>query len=847
MSAAAKQILDAFGAADSPGGGGNLDAALEATGAGSCLETALLALDLGLSPVPPREDGTKAPIADIRRADGSWTWKQYRTTPATRQHVEGWYRSGLTGVGLVGGHGNLEPFDFDSPETFKDFLEAAWVLGHNELVTRIRSGYEETTPGGVHWLYRCPDVKGSTILAQRPAPTPEAPEGKKTLIETRTSGFIIVAPSNGKVHPTGRSYRLSSGGLTSILTITPDERDALHALARTFDEMPDKREPAPSAWGDVAVTEAGTRPGDDFASKTSWESILEPHGWVKVHTRGEVIYWRRPGKDHGWSATTGFCSGFKVFSTSTPFSTQGTHSKLHAYAVLNHQGDMPAAAKALAAQGYGNRQSPASATAKNTNVKLAPDDPHRLGRLFLKKHCRHEGRRTLVYHRGEFHVWEGSAYRPFPDHEVNGHTGNVSRNEFDRLNKLAIELWEKRGRTDEKGKPCGPPLARKVGTRLIGDIAQALRGETILPETIEPPAWLIDNPPFPEADVLPTSNALVHLPSWVGGKAAAIHKPTPSFFCPYALDYGFNPKAPEPTAWLDFLDSVWPHDGESQLCLQEWAGYLLTLDTRQQKIGVFIGPPRSGRGTISRVFSGLIGAQNVANPSLAGLGSLFGASSLIGRPLAVVADARQSNRSDWALALERLLNISGEDSMTIPRKNKPDWTGRLPTRLMLISNELPRFPDHSGALAARFLLFRFTESFLGKEDKTLDARLQAELPSILLWAIEGWKRFRNRGGFLQPSSGQALIDQMRDLSSPVGAFVRERCEVGAGFMIPRKDLFSAWKDWCVDRNREEGSEETFGRNLVAVIPWLGMTQPRDEQGKRFRAYEGIRLQPGCIP
>ncbi len=167
--------------------------------------------------------------------------------------------------------------------------------------------------------------------------------------------------------------------------------------------------------------------------------------------------------------------------------------------------------------------------------------------------------------------------------------------------------------------------------------------------TVDPPAWLIENPPFPATDVLPTSNALVHLPSFVDGKAAAIHKPTPAFFCPFALDFGFDPQAPEPDAWLDFLDSVWPRDGESPLCLQEWAGYILTLDTRQQKIAAFIGPPRSGRGTISRVFSRLIGTENVANPSLAGLGSLFGAACLIGKPLAVIADARQSNKSDLAL------------------------------------------------------------------------------------------------------------------------------------------------------------------------------------------------------
>jgi putative DNA primase/helicase len=481
--------------------------------------------------------------------------------------------------------------------------------------------------------------------------------------------------------------------------------------------------------------------------------------------------------------------------------------------------------------------------AADVAVNEAEDDPHRLGRLFLKSR-EAGGKRTVVYHRGDFHSWDGTAYRPFPDHEVNAGTSKVCRQEFDRLNRIAIRKWEANGKKNAKDEETPKPIARKVGTRLIGDVAQAIRGETLLAGTVDPPAWLIDHPPFPAEDVLPTSNALVHLPSFVDGKAGAIAKPTPGFFCPYALDYPFNPDAETPVAWADFLASIWSHDPEAIDTLQEWMGHLLTPDASQQKIGVLIGPTRSGRGTISRVIRGLIGASNVASPTFSGLASHFGAACLIGKPVAIVGDARQSRQSDWAVALERLLMISGEDAIVIDRKNRPAWEGKLPTRLMLISNELPHFPDQSGALAGRFLLLRFTESFLGKEDRTLDAKLQAELPGILLWAIEGWKRLRNRGRFLQPKSGQDLIDQMRDLSSPVGAFIRERCEIGPGNMIPRTDLFQAWKDWCLDRNREPGSEESFGRNLRTACPHLGVTQPRDAQGKRFRAYEGIRLQPG---
>ena len=77
---------------------------------------------------------------------------------------------------------------------------------------------------------------------------------------------------------------------------------------------------------------------------------------------------------------------------------------------------------------------------------------------------------------------------------------------------------------------------------------------------------------------------------------------------------------------------------------------------------LFVGPKRAGKGTIGRVLTGLLGAHNVAAPTLAGLSTNFGLSPLIGKPLGLVSDARLSGRPDSNIVVERLLSVSGEDS-----------------------------------------------------------------------------------------------------------------------------------------------------------------------------------------
>lgn len=133
----------------------------------------------------------------------------------------------------------------------------------------------------------------------------------------------------------------------------------------------------------------------------------------------------------------------------------------------------------------------------------------------------------------------------------------------------------------------------------------------------------------------------------------------------------------------------------------------------------------------------LVGRGHVAGPTLASLGTNFGLAPLLGKPLAIISDARLGSTPAHTI-VERLLSITGEDMLTVDRKFREPWSGKLATRFVVLSNELPRFKDSSGAIANRLLIAQMTTSFLGREDRDLDRRLHAELPAILRWALDGW-------------------------------------------------------------------------------------------------------------
>jgi hypothetical protein len=293
------------------------------------------------------EDGSKRP--DVS------SWQPYQTTRPTVAEMRAFDFAQRSGFGLIAGpvSGHCEAWDFDDLETYQRFVAAAQACGLGDVAQRLIDGYEDATPNdGRRWIVRYPETIAwrDCTLARRPGRDGEPKV--KTLIELPT--FAILAPSNGSVHPTGKPYVRLSGDFDTIANYTAEERADLLALARSFDAMP---RPEPRT---TTKSSAGTRPGDDFSRRTTWPELLEPAGWTRVYDRGDVTAWRRPGKAHGISATTnvGGSDLFYCFSSSTEFQPDKSYTKFGAYSVLHHDGDLSAAAKALAGQGYGSNGEP---------------------------------------------------------------------------------------------------------------------------------------------------------------------------------------------------------------------------------------------------------------------------------------------------------------------------------------------------------------------------------------------------------------------------------------------------------------------------------------------------------
>ena len=441
-----------------------------------------------------------------------------------------------------------------------------------------------------------------------------------------------------------------------------------------------------------------------------------------------------------------------------------------------------------------------------------PGEPMPNARMFLKSEYGHGDGHLLIQQGGQFYAWDSTCWPALED--------PVLRSDL-------YQWFEGKEYLADKDLKPFAPTARKVA-----DLIDAVKAITIVRSSVETPSWLTPGNGNPANELISCSNGLIHWPT------RELYPHRPGFYVHHSVPFGFDPDAPVPTKWISFLNELWPNDDSSIKAVQEMFGYFVSGDCKQQKMFLIVGPKRGGKGTIARVLSRMIGRHNVAGPTLASLGTNFGLQDLIGKPVAVISDARMGSKSDASAIAERLLSISGEDLLNVDRKFKEPWSGYLPTRFVIISNELPRFTDSSGALASRFIVLMLTNSFYGKEKPGLTEELCEELPGIFNWSLDGLTNLRARGRFAQPEASKTVIREMEDLASPVGAFIRDRCIKAPDLEIAVEDLYKAYRSWCEENGRPACNSATFGRDLRASCPGLRIVRHRPA---RCRLYSGLAL------
>jgi putative DNA primase/helicase len=296
--------------------------------------------------------------------------------------------------------------------------------------------------------------------------------------------------------------------------------------------------------------------------------------------------------------------------------------------------------------------------------------------------------------------------------------------------------------------------------------------------------------------------------------------------CPHAYD----PAATCPR-WLQFLDEVFCDDGKLITWMQWLTGYSFTGSTHRHIFPIPHGDGRNGKGAYFRAIYKVLGADYAAvvdpedimlqnNPR-----NSEGIAQLRGVRFAYAQETEQGRRLNESL----IKRLTGGDRLKARHLYGHSFEFDPSHKLWLATNYRPKVTGTAAGIWERLRLIPFTRHFKDDEqDPKLDAKLAAEAPGILAWAVAG-ARMKEPP---VPPRVRIATDEFREESDTLATFIEDSLCEWEHAKVLKRDVYAAYRKYM---NNHCEDMKAFNKRLAA----RGFEEKATNQGA---AWEGVALR-----
>jgi P4 family phage/plasmid primase-like protien len=314
-----------------------------------------------------------------------------------------------------------------------------------------------------------------------------------------------------------------------------------------------------------------------------------------------------------------------------------------------------------------------------------------------------------------------------------------------------------------------------------------------------------------------------------------------------AAEWDEGATCPGVTEWLRQVlpaDLLQPTSDGGPGFIWEVLGYLCMSGNPLHKAVLLLGSGRNGKGTFLRMVTELLGSQNVSSVDLHSLVSnRFRGSELFGKVANIAGDLD----GQWLESTALFKAITGGDTVTVERKYGHAFDFRPFAVPVYSANAVWGTPDTTAGYLSRWLVVPFPNTFLGAEDRGLDARLSEppELSGVLANAVQGLRAVMARGNFSVPDSIAQAFDRFADESDPIRGFIRDTTVPDDDGWVTRAAVWETYEVWA----KENGTRSPLSRGkLYARLAATGWTERMSNGNRGFIGRtQTVQMIEGIFP
>lgn len=316
----------------------------------------------------------------------------------------------------------------------------------------------------------------------------------------------------------------------------------------------------------------------------------------------------------------------------------------------------------------------------------------------------------------------------------------------------------------------------------------------------------------------------------------------PKYLQTIQLNCNYDPRAPEPTTWLKFIDSLANGDKDTIETLQQWFGFTISNyeGYKLKKMMALYGiVGNTGKTRFTNMLTYIIGRENICSTMLQELSDNFGSGSLYGTHCIIIDDQTAAPLEDSSVV--KALTGSGEITMKL--KGVDNFLYHYTGTITFNCNAMFYCKGDKGEHVFQRFLIIPCDNIIPEEkrDKDLDEKLRKEVDGIAKWAIEGLHTLmdNNFSITISEASKQAL-EEYRANSDTVFRYLKECDKYTLTNKYEDRVLQKSFNDdylqWCIDN----GYESLKRKNIEASMKGKGV---KCVTIKGYKYYKGVTDMP----
>lgn len=415
------------------------------------------------------------------------------------------------------------------------------------------------------------------------------------------------------------------------------------------------------------------------------------------------------------------------------------------------------------------------------------------------------------YGRGIWHVWTGTHW----GEDKAGYLDQLAKETVRAIPTEAVgldsEAWQKLMKWASTSEGAGKRAA-------MIDLARSEEGIPVQAEDLDKDPWLLN-----------VANGTLDL------RTGTLRAHDRADLITRCLNTPYVSEATCPT-FLAFLDRIFAGNDELIGYVQRMFGYALTGSTREQVIFIAYGNGSNGKSTLLKTFANLLddyAAEADTDTFLERPGDRTreDAAALDGVRFVAASETADGKRLSEAF----IKKATGGEKIKARRLYENPYMFQPTCKIWLSTNHRPQITGTDHAIWRRIRMLPFTVTIPDNErDKDLPAKLEAEFPGILSWAVEGCRLWLAEGEQPTTSVLQATEQYRRDMDA-LANWIEDRCELRPNVRATGKDLYADYVTYCQNAGEEPLKQRTFGTRLTE----RGCGDAKSN-GVRYRT--GIRLR-----